>query len=171
MRKPNQLDAEILVRLYELRREPELRKARAWVMSQPALSWDEVKARYMTQVEEDRQVRMVSSYWQMVATLVNRGLLHPELFFDHTGEDIVTWEKCKGWTEGARRDIRPSYLLEFEKMVKAHQAYRQRQNETLREKNEAPPLSARASSPPRGSRRGGNGPVGQRAARVAARKR
>ena len=40
---------------------------------------------------------MTTSYWEMVATLVNRGVLHAELFFDHTGEDIVTWERCKPW--------------------------------------------------------------------------
>ena len=71
---------------------------------------------------------MTFSYWDMVATIVNRGILHDELFFDHTGEDIVTWNKCKPWIEGARAKIRPTYLQNFEKLVTNHLAYRARLN-------------------------------------------
>jgi hypothetical protein len=67
---------------------------------------------------------MTTSYWEMVATLVNRGALHNELFFDHTGEDIVTWERCKKWIADARADIRPTYLYQFERLVAAHLAFR-----------------------------------------------
>ena len=53
-------------------------------------------------------------------------MLHPELFFDHTGEDIVTWERCKKWIDEARMDIRPTYLYQFERMVESHLAFRAR---------------------------------------------
>ena len=69
---------------------------------------------------------MTISYWEMVATMVVRGVLHDEMFFDHTGEDVVTWEKCKPWIAGARASIRPSYLRNFEKLVADHVAFRAR---------------------------------------------
>jgi hypothetical protein len=50
------------------------------------------------------------------------------MFFDHTGEDIVSWERCKSWIADARADIRPSYLIQFERMVAAHQEYRKKVN-------------------------------------------
>lgn len=130
MRKPTHADAELLLRLYEVRRDPELRRARAWLVSEfdPATPWSEVKARYLSGSDEDRWFRMATSYWEMVASLVNRGVLHPELFFDHTGEDVVTWERVKGVMPGARADIRPTYMRQFERMVIAHQAYRARIN-------------------------------------------
>jgi hypothetical protein len=129
MRKPNQADADLLLRLYEMRREPELRRARQWFLTQfRAEDWTEIKLRYLTHSDEDRHFRMTTSYWEMVGSLVNRGVLHPELFFDHTGEDIVSWERCKAWIQGARADIRPTYLYNFERMVEAHQAYRKRIN-------------------------------------------
>jgi hypothetical protein len=53
-------------------------------------------------------------------------VLHAELFFDHTGEDIVTWERIKTLIPDARADIRPTYLFQFEKLVADHQAYRKR---------------------------------------------
>jgi inorganic triphosphatase YgiF len=128
MRKPSHADAELLLHLYEIRRDPELRRARQWFLTefQPGKGWAEIKIRYLSHNDEDRWFRMTLSYWEMVGTLVNRGVLHPDLFFDHTGEDIVTWERCKSWIAEARADIRPTYQYQFEKMVADHLAFRVR---------------------------------------------
>ena len=125
MRKPTHADAQLLLHLYEIRREPELRQARAWFLTEfNPTGWAEIKSRYITHSDEDRHFRMTVSYWEMVGTLVNRGLLQPELFFDHTGEDIVTWDRCKPWIAEARADLRPNYLHQFETMVQNHLAFR-----------------------------------------------
>jgi hypothetical protein len=127
MRKPTHADAELLLHLYEVRRDPELRHARKWFLTDfKAQTWAEIKSRYLSHTDEDRYFRMTTSYWEMVGTLVNRGVLHAELFFDHSGEDIVTWERCKPWIAGARADIRPTYLYQFERLVADHQAFRKR---------------------------------------------
>jgi|SRR6267378_4217223 len=127
MRKPTTADAELLLYLYEIRRDPELRRARQWFLTEfKAASWSEIRARYLSHSEEDRWFRMTTSFWEMVGALLAQGVLHPELFFDHTGEDIVTWERCKSWIADARADIRPTYLFRFERMVEQHQAYRAR---------------------------------------------
>ena len=129
MSKPTTRDAELLLHLYEIRRDPELRRARQWFLTEfkPA-GWAEIKARYLSHSDEDRWFRMTISYWEMVGTLVNRGALHAELFFDHTGEDVVTWERCKSWIAGARSDIRPTYLHQFERLVAGHLEFRARLN-------------------------------------------
>lgn len=129
MRKPTSADAELMLRLYEVRRDPELRRARQWFLTEfrPA-GWAEIKARYLSHSDEDRWFRMTISYWEMVATIVNRGALHPELFYDHTGEDVVTWERCKVWIQEARADIRPTYLYQFERLVAGHLAFRVKAN-------------------------------------------
>ena len=127
MRKPTHADAELLLHLYEIRREPELRHARKWFLTDfKAQSWAEIKSRYLSHSDEDRYFRMTISYWELVGTLVNRGVMHPDLFFDHTGEDVVTWERCKPWIAEARADIRPTYLYQFERMVSGHVAFRTR---------------------------------------------
>jgi len=139
MRKPTIADAELMLRLYELRRDPELRRARQWFLTSfSAQTWTEIKLRYLSHDDDDRWFRMTTSYWEMVGSLVNRGVLHAELFFDHTGEDIVSWERCKPWIAEAREDIRPTYLLHFERLVAAHQAYRKRMNEAARAARRAP---------------------------------
>ena len=127
MRKASHADAELLLQLYEMRRDPELRRARRWFLTdfKPG-AWSDIKARYLSHDDEDRWFRMTTSYWELVGTLVNRGVLHDELFFDHSGEDIVTWERCKPWIAEARADIRPTYLYQFERLVADHQDFRKR---------------------------------------------
>jgi len=132
MRKPTHADAELLLRLYEIRREPELRHARKWFLTEfRAQGWSEIKSRYLSHSDEDRYFRMTISYWELVGTLVNRGVIHADLFFDHTGEDVVTWERCKPWIAEARADIRPTYLYQFERMVSDHVAFRARTSKAL----------------------------------------
>jgi hypothetical protein len=149
MRKATEADAELLLKLYEIRRDPELRRARAWLLAEfKPTTWADVKSRYLSHVEEDRWFRMVTSYWEMVGAIVNRDVLHAELFFDHTGEDIVTWERIKGLVPDARADIRPTYLTHFERLVEAHQAYRKRTNAAAL-KSAAKPGSNGAGAKPR----------------------
>jgi hypothetical protein len=148
MRKPNHADAELLLHLYEVRREPELRRARAWFLTSfQARTWSEIKSRYLSHSDEDRHFRMTTSYWEMVGTLVNRGVLHADLFFDHTGEDIVTWDRCTPWIAEARADLRPTYLYMFEKLVADHRAFRARSIEEYQK------AQGKVSGAPAGSRR------------------
>jgi hypothetical protein len=113
MRNATDDDAELLLRLYEIRRDPELRRARQWFLHEfkPG-AWSEIKARYMTFQDEDRWFRMTTSYWEMVGAMVNRDVLHPELFFDHTGEDIVSWGAGSCGLR-ARAPTSPSALIQF----------------------------------------------------------
>jgi hypothetical protein len=153
MRKATASDAEVLLRLYEIRREPELRRARKWFLTEfrPG-EWAEIKARYLSHSDEDRWFRMTVSYWEMVGTLIAHGVLHSELYFDHTGEHVVTWEKCKSWIGGARADLRPTYLYRFEAMVNAHLEYRKRTNaaylarEARTNRSSAPPAKRRRAA-------------------------
>lgn len=139
-RRPTHADAELLLHLYEVRREPGLRQARQWFLTEfQAQAWEEIHSRYLSHTDEDRWFRMTISYWEMVATLVNRGVLHAELFFEHTGEDVVTWERCKPWLAGARATIRPTYLHNFEEMVGKHVSFRNKLNAAAARKSAAKP--------------------------------
>ena len=45
--------------------------------------------------EEGGYIRMVASYWDMVANYANRGLLDEEFLFETTGEQWIVWERLK----------------------------------------------------------------------------
>src|SRR5262245_4196701 len=125
MRKPTHADAELLLHLYEMRREPELRQARAWFLSEfKPTTWADIKSRWLTHGEEDRHFRMTVSYWELVGTLATRCVHHPAPFSDPTGEDIVTWNRFKALVADARADIRPNYPHQFETLVATHEAHR-----------------------------------------------
>jgi len=131
MAKPSKADAELLLRLYEVRREPEMRKARHWFLHvcQPS-DWDALKAHRMTGTDEDRYIRMVTSYWDMVSTFVAQGVLNEQLFFSTNGENVVVWNKASPWIEGLRSEMkRPTYLKNLESVVERHLEWRQKQTE------------------------------------------
>ena len=80
-------DAELLLRLYELRREEKLRRAREWLVGKfHADSMEEMEKQYPMGSEENALFRMAVSYWDMAASLVNHGLHQGRFVFrEHRG--------------------------------------------------------------------------------------
>jgi hypothetical protein len=79
-------DAELILKLYDLRREAELRKARNWFTAEfwPQSADDFVKVATASGSQENAWMRQVASYWDMAACLVLHGALNEELFL-HPG--------------------------------------------------------------------------------------
>jgi hypothetical protein len=88
-------DAEIVLRLYELRREETLRKARHFmVFAFHPKTLEELRAVSRdTTAPENVWWRQTLSYWEMAASLVLRGAVDAELFLDSNGEGIVLYTK------------------------------------------------------------------------------
>lgn len=100
---PDHHDAELLLRLYDLRREEKLREARDWFMREfRAESFSDLLQRYPRGTPENARFRMVISYWDMVASIVNHGLIKEEFFFENTAEFWFVWEKVKRAAPSAR---------------------------------------------------------------------
>ena len=82
-------EVNLMLRLYDMRREPRLRQARAWFTEHfHPESPEEMMQRYPQGSEENTYIRMVISYWDMVAGIVNRGLINDELFFRQQRRDL-----------------------------------------------------------------------------------
>ena len=89
-------DAELLLQLYDLRREAKLRQARDWFMREfQADSIEEFYRRFPAGLPENAYFRMTVTYWEMAASIVARGLINEELFFENTAECWIVWEKIK----------------------------------------------------------------------------
>ncbi len=85
-------EVNLMLRLYDMRREPRLRQARAWFVENfHPTSAEDMMEKYPQGSEENTYIRMVISYWDMVASIVNRGLINDELFFESNGEIWVVW--------------------------------------------------------------------------------
>ena len=89
-------DANLLLRLYDLRREPRLREARKWFGGAPQFQSREEWLKYCPPgSEENASYRMVVTYWEMAASLVATGVLNAELFFASNLEMLFVWEKIR----------------------------------------------------------------------------
>ncbi len=89
-------DANLLLRLYELRREEKMREARAWfVRNYYAATMEEHGALCPPGSQEDTYYRMVTSYWDMVASLITSGVLNQDLFLESGNELILTWDRVR----------------------------------------------------------------------------
>src|SRR5438128_11926941 len=85
-------EVNLMLRLYDMRREQRLRQARAWFVEHfHPTSPEEMMQKFPQGGEENTYIRMVISYWEMVASIVNRGLIDDELFFESNGEIWVVW--------------------------------------------------------------------------------
>ena len=75
-------EAQLLLHLYDLRREAEMRKARDWWMWQftPRTAEDFLKVAYAAGTQENNWMRQVASYWGLAASFVLQGVLSEELF-------------------------------------------------------------------------------------------
>src|SRR5580704_9915432 len=69
-------EVNLMLKLYEMRREPRLREARAWFLEHfHPTSPEDMMQKFPQGGEENTFIRMVISYWDMVASIVNRGLI------------------------------------------------------------------------------------------------
>ena len=106
-------DAELLLRLYELRREEKLRRARDWFTREfQAKSTDDYQKKYPSGSEEDAFFRMVVTYWEMVGSIVNSRLIKQDFFFQSTGEFFAVWERIKHLLPKVREAFKNPHLWE-----------------------------------------------------------
>jgi hypothetical protein len=115
-------DADLLLKLYDTRREERLRAARAWFMKDfSASSFAEAMEKYPPGSDHNAYMRMVGTYWDMAAAFVVRGVLHEELFFETSNEMLMVWEKLKNFIEDLRRvRSNPTLYRNLEKGAKKY---------------------------------------------------
>lgn len=116
-------DAELIIKLYELRRDETMRKARNFVTYDffPT-SADDVKALFTNteHPEWNHYFRQATSYWDMVAAMVNHGAINKDLFFDTNGEFFVVWAKIGDFVPELRNFFGPQYMVNLEKLIASH---------------------------------------------------
>ena len=127
-RKPNADDAQIIMRLYDLRREAEMRKARRWFADfWPQNADDIVRVIGAASSQENAWFRQVSSYWDMAASFVLRGALNENLFFDSAAEMWFILAKVYPFLKEAREKAQaPTAFARVEKVATHSKAGRER---------------------------------------------
>jgi hypothetical protein len=120
MDKPTHHDVDVILKLYELRREDRMRKARGWLFGYKATNAAEHRAACPPGSEQDAYYRMVTSYWDMAASFVTSGALNKQLFLESAGEMLYVWEKTKGTIADSRQAMNnPKYLSNLETVAQS----------------------------------------------------
>ena len=109
--------AELILRLYELRREEVMRQARNWFAAFHPESIEEIQATAFG--EHSAYFRMVTTYWDMACSFVNHGAIDADMFYDANGEQVLVYAKLRPFLEQIRAAGNPSYLQHLERAVLA----------------------------------------------------
>ena len=113
-------DADLILKLYDLRREPTMRKARDFMATQfwPQ-SFGEFKAVAISfGTEQNAWFRQVWTYWDMACALVLSGAINEDLFFKSNGEPYFYYAKFKPFIEPLRKEINnPDFMANTEELV------------------------------------------------------
>lgn len=109
--------ADLIMKLYDLRREATMRKARDWMFSFNPTSAEEYM-KTMMDPEVGGYLRMVTSYWDMAATFVNQGAIDAEMFNQTAGEHMLVFAKVEPFLDELRAMWQaPEAMANLEKVI------------------------------------------------------
>lgn len=118
-------DTMAILKLYELRRDPEMRAARQWYFSEfaPQSAMD-IVVLYRGGERASANFRMVTSYWDTAASLVLNGGIDRKMFLDANTEHVFIYAKVADFLADIRDMFRePDYLIHLENLVRSLSDY------------------------------------------------
>lgn len=120
--QPTATDAELILKLYDLRREAEMRKARNWwlVSFWPESADDIYKVGMALGTQENAWLRQVGGYWEMAASFVLHGALSEDLFLEgsFSGEMFFIFAKLHPFLAEVREKFQnPNMMGNIEKLI------------------------------------------------------
>jgi len=121
-KKPTAADAQLILQLYDLRREAEMRKARNWwaIDFFPHNADDYLKVAWAMGSQENNWLRQVSGYWGLAASFVLQGVLNEDLFLQpgFSGEMFLIYAKLHPFIKELREKLGdPHAFLNIEKVI------------------------------------------------------
>ncbi len=125
---PNHHDADIILKLYELRRESVMREARRFVADfWPTSVADLVAIASNRGTKENAYMRQITGYWEMAASFVNRGAINRELALDNYSEMFFVYAKIEPHLRGYREAVgMPQFLQNVQQLVESSPETRER---------------------------------------------
>ena len=130
-KKPTPMDAQLILHLYDLRREPEMRKARNWWFGSfwPNSADDFMKVAFTPGSQENNWLRQVHGYWSMAASFVQQGALNADMFLQPavSGEMFIMLAKVHPFLKDLREKAGdPEMFGTIEKVIMGSKYGRER---------------------------------------------
>lgn len=104
---PDHHDAELVLKVYDLRREDVMRDSRRKVAEFLPRTFGDVQAIVKNDHPLNAAYRQVSTYWEMVYGLARHGIVHADYLLENNGEGLILFAKIAPWLERYRQEISP----------------------------------------------------------------
>lgn len=103
---PDHHDAELALKLYDLRRESVMRESRSSLLAGflPA-SWDDVLAITRPEHPLNAAFRQCATYWEMTYSMARHGVMHGEFLMESSGEGLLLFSRVEPWLEQYRQHV------------------------------------------------------------------
>jgi len=125
-KKPDHHDADIVLKLYELRREEVMRQSRNAIAQWLPRSFEDVLAITQAGHPHNAAWRQVSSYFEMAWGFARHGVVHADLLAENTGEGFLLYAKILPYLGELREKLSPTIFLNAEWIVERSPSARRR---------------------------------------------
>jgi hypothetical protein len=116
-KRPDHHDAELILRLYDLRRESVMRASRAAIMKWIPRTWDDLVAVLAPAHELNAPWRQVSSYFEMAYGFARQGIVNPDFLAENAGEGFFLFAKVRPHLERFRKEHSPLAFRNVEWLI------------------------------------------------------
>lgn len=125
-KKPSHADAQLILKLYDLRREPVMRESRKTIAGWLPRSLEDIVA--ITKGEDPRNAawRQVSSYFEMAFGFARHGIVPADFLVENTGEGLLLYAKLEPHLREFRKQVSPTAFQNAEWVVKKSPVARER---------------------------------------------
>ncbi len=124
--KPDHQDADLILKLYDLRREAVMRESRRTIAAWLPKSFEDVKAIAQLAHPDNAAWRQVSSYFEMAYGFARHGILHSDLLAENAGEGLFLFAKIEPYLESYRKELSPLAFRNAEWLVQSSASARER---------------------------------------------
>ena len=116
---PDHHDADLVLRVYEMRREAVLRESRATLVGKfwPK-SYEDIQPIFKSDHPMNAAWRQFGTYWEMVYGMVKHGIVHAGYFLETNGEGLFFFAKIAPYLDQIRRDQNPNSFKNAEWVTK-----------------------------------------------------
>ena len=125
-KKPGHADAELILRLYELRREPVMRESRRTIASWQPRSFEEVRAITTPADPRNAAWRQVSSYFEMAFGFARHGIVPADFLAENASEGLILYAKIEPHLKTFRKEISPTAFRNAEWLARKSAFARER---------------------------------------------
>jgi hypothetical protein len=106
---PDHHDAELVLKLYEMRREPVMRESRTQLISKfMPTSFEDVLAITKGDHPLNAAFRQCSSFWEMTYAMAKHGVMHADFMMESNGEGLLLFSRIEPWLAQYREHVNPT---------------------------------------------------------------